>query len=146
MRWLKYAMVLALAATGCGDDGSPAASGGLITGENAVIAALEDGCTDGDFVMCDVLYFASPFDSALETFADTCGNRNEGGLYCAEAFGVNIDFGDLTTDCRAGLMIACDQLFMYSAEGSIDEDLGRSCGGIGRESRTCVVDHGLRLP
>jgi hypothetical protein len=145
MRTIKLMTVLLLVLAACGDDAttSAAPSGSLITGESNVIAALEAGCADGDFVMCDVLFFAAPFDSELEAFADTCGNRNEGGLYCAEAYDVDIDAGELTTQCRDGVMIACDQLFMYSPDESAAEEIGRSCGGLGRESRTCVVDHGL---
>lgn len=146
MHRLKLVMVLVLVLAGCGDDGTATSSsptGSLITGEAQVIAALQAGCAGGDFVMCDVLFFAAPFDSALEAFADTCGERTAGGEYCAQVYDVDIDMGDLTTQCGDGVMIACDQLFMYSPSDSTEEEIGRSCGGLGRESRTCVVDHGL---
>ena len=145
MRSLKLVTVLLLVLAGCGDDGatSTAPSGSLITGESNVIAALEAGCEAGDYVMCDVLYFAAPFDSELEAFADTCGGRTEGGPYCAEFFDVNVDLDALTRECVDGNMLSCDQLFMYSPSDSTEEAIGRACGGLERESRTCVVDHGL---
>lgn len=164
MRRLPVMLVMLLTLTACGDDGAittttpdggattapgatttePAGSG-LVTGEAEVIAALTEGCKDGDYVMCDVLYQAAPFDSALETYADTCGSRTSGEGFCATAFDVDIDLDALETECVAGDMLACDQLYIYTAIGSDQEAIGRSCGGLERESRTCVVDHGLDL-
>lgn len=142
MRRLILVMALALLAGACGDDDA-VPPGELITGEDEVLAALESGCEAGDYVMCDVLYFATPLGSDLEAFADTCGNRTDGGTYCAEEFDVDIDFSQLESQCSGGDMLACDQMFMYSGEGSGAEDFGRSCGGVGRDASTCVVAHGL---
>jgi hypothetical protein len=127
------------------DLGLGSAGGRLVTGEAEVIAALTAGCEDGDYIMCDVLYQAAPFDSELETYADTCGNRTSGEGFCATEFDVDIDLDALETECLAGDMFSCDQLYIYTPIGSVEEEIGRSCGGLERESRTCVVDHGLDL-
>jgi hypothetical protein len=157
-------LVMLLTLTACGDDGAittttpggsattapgatttEPAGGGMVTGEAEVIAALTAGCEDGDYIMCDVLYQAAPFDSELETYADTCGNRTSGEGFCATEFDVDIDLDALETECLAGDMFSCDQLYIYTPIGSPEEEIGRSCGGLERESRTCVVDHGLDL-
>ena len=165
MRRLPVMLVMLLTLTACGDDGAitittpggsattapgattttEPAGGGMVTGEAEVITALTAGCEDGDYIMCDVLYQAAPFDSELETFADTCGNRTSGAGFCATEFDVDIDLDALETECVAGDMLACDQLYIYTPIGSPAEEIGRSCGGLERESRTCVVDHGLDL-
>jgi len=146
MRRLPVMLVMLLTLTACGDDGATEpAGGGMVTGEAEVIAALTAGCEDGDYIMCDVLYQAAPFDSELETYADTCGNRTSGEGFCATEFDVDIDLDALETECLAGDMFSCDQLYIYTPIGSVEEEIGQSCGGLERESRTCVVDHGLDL-
>ena len=148
MQRLAIMVALITALAGCGDDGgtppTSAPPSGPITGEANVLEALRAGCEAGDFFECDVLYQASPFDSALEAFADTCGGRDipEGG-YCADSHGLAVDLGDLRNECEAGDMFSCDLLYLYSPFDSTEEAIGASCGGIGRDSRTCVVDHGL---
>ena len=44
-------------------------------GDDPVLDAYYDGCTNGDGQACDDLYFQSPFGSAYETYGDTCGGR-----------------------------------------------------------------------
>ncbi|MBF28593.1 MAG: hypothetical protein CL447_01955 [Acidimicrobiaceae bacterium] len=82
-------------------------------------------CEEGDMQACDDLYFNAPFGSEEEAFAKTCGNTSETefGGNCAN---MNTDY---RSDCEAGDMEACDQLFFLSDVGSDDEDFGRTCGG-----------------
>ena len=82
-------------------------------------------CEEGDMQACDDLYFNAPFGSEEEAFAKTCGGTSETefGGNCAN---MNTDY---RSDCEAGDMEACDQLFFLSDVGSDDEDFGRTCGG-----------------
>ena len=109
----------------------------------AVLESLRSDCADGDFLICDVLYQASPSESDLELFADTCGERVAPGGLCAAQFGVSVDFDELRPRCGDGDMVACDMLFIYSAFGSVDEAYGASCGSLGESSQACVLDHGF---
>jgi hypothetical protein len=82
-------------------------------------------CADGDMVACDDLYFNAPFGSDEEAFGKSCGDtaESEFGGSCAS---LNMDY---RSDCAAGDMEACDQLFFLSEVGSDDENFGATCGG-----------------
>ena len=82
-------------------------------------------CAEGDMVACDDLYFNAPFGSDEEAFGKSCGDteENEFGGSCAS---LSIDY---RSDCAAGDMEACDQLFFFSEVGSEDENFGATCGG-----------------
>lgn len=82
-------------------------------------------CAGGDMVACDDLYFNAPFGSDEEAFGKSCGDtaENEFGGSCAS---LNMDY---RSDCAAGDMEACDQLFFFSEVGSDDENFGATCGG-----------------
>lgn len=56
-------------------------------GDDPALDALWDQCAAGDGAACDDLYLESPFGSAYEEFGDTCGHRESGGEWCAEARG-----------------------------------------------------------
>ena len=82
-------------------------------------------CASGDMVACDDLYFNAPFGSYEEAFGKSCGEtvESEFGGSCAS---LDIDY---RSDCAAGDMEACDQLFFFSEVGSEDENFGATCGG-----------------
>lgn len=161
MRRLPLLLAMLVMLSACGDDDG----GGLLTGEDgptstsavgpglgdggevdpdAVLALLRDECEAGDYVMCDLLYQASPFDSELEAFGDSCGDRNEPAGFCAEIYGEAVDLDALVDPCREGDMVACDQLYIYSDLDSLEESVGANCGGRGRDALACVLVHGLR--
>lgn len=56
-------------------------------GDDPALDALWDRCAAGDGVACDDLYLESPFGSQYEEFGDTCGHREAGGRWCADARG-----------------------------------------------------------
>ncbi len=56
-------------------------------GSDPELDALYDQCKDGDYEACDELYNQSPSGSEYETFADTCGERNEPQGYCVDVYG-----------------------------------------------------------
>ncbi len=82
-------------------------------------------CADGDMQACDDLYFNAPIGSDEEAFGKSCGDTSESELggNCAS---LSIDY---RSDCAAGDMEACDQLFFFSEVGSEDENFGATCGG-----------------
>lgn len=53
-------------------------------GDHPVLDGLWDSCATGAMDDCDELWWMSPEGSEYETFADTCGNRYEGGYWCGE--------------------------------------------------------------
>lgn len=53
---------------------------------------------------------------------------------------------ELRSDCEAGDMQACDDLYLESAFGSDDEAFGDSCGGRNEPGGWCVDLHGPTAP
>lgn len=100
-------------------------SGDYVEADQELLDEQYELCASGDMVACDDLYFNAPFGSDEEAFGKSCGDtaENEFGGSCA---GLNIDY---RTDCAAGDMEACDQLFFFSEVGSDDENFGATCGG-----------------
>ncbi|MBC7289900.1 MAG: hypothetical protein H5T83_01015 [Actinotalea sp.] len=56
-------------------------------GDDPALDALWDACAAEDWAACDALYEDSPPGSEYERFADTCGDRTQGGVWCVEEFG-----------------------------------------------------------
>ena len=152
MRRFAFVLALLLVVAACRDDDGGAttvpATGDTVPvgplSENAALDMMRDDCADGDFLMCDLLYQASPFDSIYEAFGDTCGERNDAAEFCAELYGETIDLGDFRDRCGAGDMVGCDLLYIYSPFGSADEAFGDSCGGLGDPGQSCVLEYGFR--
>ena len=112
--------------------------------EGAMLEELRSRCAAGEFVMCDILFLASPLDSELERFAYTCGDVASEGGACTDRFGVPYELGQLRADCGGGDMVACDLLYLYSPFDSADEAFGDDCGGLGEGGNlTCVVSWGF---
>lgn len=118
----------------------PAVTGSGTYGSDPALDALWDACEGGDMVACDDLYKSSALGSDYETFADTCGGRQETGTndWCAsdsswtttpDSYGSDAALDALWDACEGGDMAACDNLFMDSPIDSEYETFGDTCGG-----------------
>lgn len=118
-------------------------------GSNPELDALWDECAQGTLASCDELYSVSDTGSEYERFGATCGDRAEAPGSCfilggisdpAEdgAFGSDLVLDLLWTECEAGNMIACDDLYLGSPVGSEYEEFGATCGGEGNADGNCV--------
>jgi len=116
----------------------------------AEFAPLAQACFDGDMSACDELFNTTPGGSIDEAYGDTCGGRIEDGrgfdLECVTVITGPIDVPAEVVDqataqaCQGGDMVACDQLFQSSAEGSIDEAYGALCAGRVQDTDALCVD------
>lgn len=115
--------------------------------------AAAEACFDGDLAACDELFRITDVDSALESYAQTCGGRIDevdGAPECESRFPGSpqppgdltddpeladtsqaqiAEFEDLADECFDGDMAACDDLFLQTPIDSDFEAYGRSCGG-----------------
>lgn len=66
----------------CGNRGSDSRWCVNDRGDDPAMDALYDGCAAGDWESCDTLFESTRPGSGYQTFADTCGNRTDGGEWC----------------------------------------------------------------
>lgn len=105
------------------------------------LAQFRSDCEAGDLESCDALFFQSEVGSDDEDFGATCGGTTDGSTAgaCSYVPPTDEDLAQYRTDCAAGDMDACDDLYYNSDIGSDDEDFGATCGGTtdGTEPGTC---------
>lgn len=96
----------------------------------AAVAALLDACQQGDMQACDDLQWEADYGSREADIADQCG-----GLY-PDGWGSCVDRAEeaaalqaLFTQCQAGQMQACDDLYWDAPSGSDEEAVAQDCGG-----------------
>lgn len=125
---------------------APVADGGY--GSDPVLDDLYDKCNSGDNDACDDLYLSSPAGSEYEDFGNTCGGRGlpAGQAVCdsgAELPTASTGGGTYGSDpaldilydcCEAGNMLSCDELFFKAPLDSEYEEVGLTCGGVGKAS------------
>lgn len=108
-------------------------------GDDALIGAWSDECSDGSDLACDVLFTITERGSEAEALAQTCGGRRDVEVrFCTPdiaAFEDRLWFDaespglpDVVEDCESGDLISCDFLYFRSEVGSTYEALGNSCG------------------
>ncbi|MEV7971686.1 DUF4190 domain-containing protein [Cellulomonas sp. NPDC089187] len=73
----------------CGDRGSDSRWCVNDRGDDPELDALYDGCAAGNWESCDTLYELSRPGSGYEAFADSCGNRTDGGEWCTQVEGLD---------------------------------------------------------
>ena len=126
------------------------------------IANLMVSCSDGNMVDCDDVWSDGPVGTELETFAETCGNRDPGGshvLSCEADFGADGSGAPSTTTSTmtadqssqldacigGGDMAACDGLYAGTPYGSLLDTMANVCGGInpgGAHNGNCEDTYG----
>ncbi|MBN1630434.1 MAG: hypothetical protein JW990_11765 [Thermoleophilia bacterium] len=102
----------------------------------SAIRHLHDQCGSGDLEACDYLYVASLPGSPEQQFGDTCGQRTEGGTWCAGdparevlgTYGDDASLDALWNQCANGDMASCDELAGSAPAGSRYEQFGNTCG------------------
>jgi hypothetical protein len=105
------------------------------------LRSLLADCEDGNDLACDILYRISPFDSAEEDAAVTCGGRADVAVTFCTA-GIDAGEDELVFDpnsaglervieaCQVdGNMTACDFLYYRSPIDSEFQEIGGTCGG-----------------
>ena len=132
--------------------GEPSDPTGL--GDDPANDALAQSCFDGDLESCDDLYWGTSVGSDYETYGSTCGGRLVDGVFgdCVETIGgigtevvqastlpeptleptglgTDPELDPLATDCYAGVMFACDKLFVLGEEGTPYYNYGLTCAG-----------------
>ncbi|HEY9377179.1 MAG TPA: toll/interleukin-1 receptor domain-containing protein [Jiangellaceae bacterium] len=106
-------------------------------GDDPDLDVAWDGCSAGDFAVCDSLYYDSPLNSEYETYGATCGDRTTDRMNgdCTTLpfpyiYGDDADLDVLSDACDQEDWIACDDLYQYSPRGSAYEWYGATCGGL----------------
>ena len=132
--------------------GEPTDPTGL--GDDPANNALAQSCFDGDLQSCDDLYWGTAVGSEYEAYGSTCGGRLVDGVFgdcvktiggigtevvqsstlpepTVEPTGLGSDptLDPLAADCYAGVVFACDKLFILGEEGTPYYDYGYTCAG-----------------
>lgn len=112
--------------------------------------ALYDGCIEGTFVDCDMLWLVSDPGSEYEAVAETCGGRDEPASFddpfCVILHDeVSAAIAASRRQCEEGFFPACGLLFALSEIGSPDDILASTCGHRREASDVlpCWIDLGL---
>jgi hypothetical protein len=104
-------------------------------GDDSGLDQLMDRCGEGDMGACDTLLVEAPEDTEYWFFADTCGERLDGGGSCLTRVDLPSEYGDseqldeLFDGCNAGDLAACDQLAGTAPLATEYWEFGDSCGG-----------------
>jgi len=134
------------------DTGDPiSAASPLPPTGDAELDALAQACQTGDLMACDMLFLQAPTESEYEEYGDTCGGRQDAGTeeYCAlesgedqgtspaepveptppGQLGADPELDALASECYAGDMDACDELYDSSESASDYQVYGDTCAG-----------------
>ncbi len=124
----------------CGGTVPEGGRGGLCN-DPEELAELTSKCEAGDMEACDDLYWSAPYGSDEEKIATTCGGLYPEGISGGDCeweesnsgtspgSSGTADNAELVSECEAGDMEACDDLYWSSSYGSAEEAVADTCGG-----------------
>lgn len=113
--------------------------------DDEALRYFREGCEDGVFISCDMLYLLADVDSDDEAFGDTCGERHDSGSWCHELDEEALDLAAFREACADGIMLACDGLYAGSPLASDEGAFGLSCGDrrVTPADEPCIVSFRL---